>query len=244
VRDFQAGTHPKNKGKTQNMTQKTLCKLGAAGAILGAVITQASGIMHPVETSDLFNASLHVPEVAANNTWVYVYFGFTVGFILLFTGLIAIAESIKDEPAASWAKIALGLAGASTALSLIFFVLDGFSMKVIAVALVAAGNDPAALAASAAVDRIGRAYHGMWTFFTWGLTPLVYGITVFKSNAYPKWIGFLPMLGGTVALVTGAIILINDFTLGLLPPFYISILLFNVFMIIMGVMLWKKASAE
>ena len=225
------------------MTQKTLYKIGAVGAILGAVITQVSGIMHPVETSDLFNPALHVPEVAANPTWLFVYFGFTVGFILLFTGLIAIAESIKEEPGASWAKIAISLAGVSTALSLIFFVLDGFSMKIIAVAVVAAGNDAANMAAAGAVDRIGRAYHGMWTFFTWGLTPLVYGITVFKSGTYPKWLGLLPMLGGTVALVTGAIILLNDFSLPLLTPFYISILIFNIFMIISGVMLWKKSSA-
>jgi hypothetical protein len=181
-------------------------------------------------------------EVAQNPTWNLVYFGFSVGFLLILGGLTAISRAVTDEPAAGWARIARQTAAATTAVALVFFILDGFATKTIALAVVSSGNDPAVVAAAAAVDRIGRMFFGQWTFLCWGVTPLLFGVTLLRSRAFTKWLAVLPIAGGLAGVTVGGIHAFRDFSLSFLPPFYAAVLLFNVWMVAMGVALWRKSS--
>lgn len=224
------------------MPEKTTLKIGAVGAILGAILVQAAGIIHPVETATIFNTAVHMKEVAENAKWVTDYYLFVIGFLFLLAGFIGIYKSISDQPAASWAKLAMSAGAISVTIALLFFMLDGFAVKVIANAVMAEGGN-AFIPAAAVIDKLGRVFYGLWTFMAFGVTPLLFGVSVWKSSAFKKWLGILPILSGLAGFITGSMILTQDFSLNLLPGFYIAVLVFNIWMVITGILMWKKASA-
>jgi hypothetical protein len=226
-----------------NMSSKALYRIGGIAAILGGAITQVSGALHPVETATIFDPAVHMGEVAQNPLWSGIFLGFSVGFLLTLAGLTAIARSITDEPAAAWASIARQVATVTTAIALVFFIVDGFAAKTIAVAVVASHGNEAVIAAAGAFDRFGRMFFGQWTFLSWGVTPLLFGVSVIKSGAYKKWLGAIPIVSGLIGIGAGTASDLHDFSLSLLPPFYIAVLSFNVWMIIMGVLLVRKSRA-
>jgi len=215
-------------------------QVGGVAAILSGIITQVSGAMHPVETNTIFDPATHMREIATNPTWNAVYLGFTVGFLLQLVGLNAISRAITD--ASTWARAARQVATATTAVALVFFVIDGFAAKTIALSMTANPTD-ATIAAAGAIDQIGRAFFGHWTLLSWGITPLLFGVTILRSTTFKKWVGALPVVSGLAGLTVGIIHDFKDFSLGLLPPFYASVLVFNVFMITMGVTLLRRASS-
>jgi hypothetical protein len=225
------------------MADKAVLRMGAVSAVLGGIVTQVSGAMHPVETATIFDPVVHMREVAENPTWSAVYVGFSVGFLLLLGGLSAIARAITDEPAAAWAALAQRVATVTTAVALVFFILDGFATKTVALSVVASGNAESMVAAASVLDKIGRMFFGQWTFLSWGVTPLLFGVTLARSRTFPRLLALPPLVTGALGLGVGFLHDLRDFSLGMLPPFYAGILIFNVWMVAMGVSLWRKGSA-
>jgi hypothetical protein len=225
------------------MSTKALLRIGGVSAVLGGILTQVSGALHPVETATIFNPVVHMGEIAANPTWSAVYLGFSLGFLLMLVGLTAIARAITDSPASAWATIARTVATATTAVAWVFFIIDGFAAKSIALNVVASGNREAVVAAAGAIDLIGRMFYGQWTLLCWGITPILFGIAVVQSTVFKRWLGAVPILSGLAGVGVGLVHDFQDFSLGLLPPFYAAVLLFNLWMVVMGVMLWRRSSA-
>jgi hypothetical protein len=224
------------------VSDKMLYRIGGISAVLGGILTQASGALHPVETATIFDPIVHMTEIAENPLWSAVFFGFSTGFLLILAGLTAIARSITDEGGgAAWALIARQVAVATTAVALVFFIVDGFAAKTVARAMVASGNNEAVVAAAGAIDRVGRMFFGQWTFLCWGVTPLLFGIAVLTGASTRKWLGVFPVLSGVTGISVGIANGFNDFSLGLLPPFYAAVLIFNLWMIAMGILLIRKS---
>ncbi len=220
---------------------QSLYRIGGLAAIASGVVTQLSGALHPVETATIFDPAIHMKEVAENPTWSAVYVGFSIGFVLMLIGLTAIAKSLRDDRAAGWASIAKSVATATTAVAFVFFILDGFATKTVALSVMASPGNESVLAAAATLDRIGRMFFGQWSFLSWGVTPLLFGITILSSASYKRWIGAIPLVSGVLGMTAGLIHDFNDFSLSLLPPFYGSVLLFNVFMVTMGVVMARRS---
>src|SRR5918999_5698777 len=77
------------------------------------------------------------------------------------------------------------------------------------------------LAAGTAVATVSLAlFTGlMFTFF--GITPVLFGITVLSSREYPRWLGYLAVASGVLGLLTGSIQFMNgpsDLTAAILFP--------------------------
>ncbi len=225
------------------MLDKQLLKVGGVSAILGAVLTQLAGIIHPTEQITIFNPAIHLGQVAMNGYWRLDYFLFVLGAILLAIGLIAISHLLEETGTKAWAKIALGVGLMSITFSLVFFALDGFATKIVALSLVNSGGDAMGVWASSIIEAIGRVCYGMWTFFVFGVTPFLFSAAVMKNknNNFNKFLWIIPTIGGILGIVTGALNMFNDFSLSYLPTFYIAVLLFNIWMVWMGIKMWKMA---
>jgi hypothetical protein len=221
-------------------SSRSLLRIGGICAIAGGVVTQLAGALHPVETGTIFEPAVHMREIAENPRWSGVFLGFSLGFLLLLTGLSAIADSLRNDRAHAVAQVAKQVAIATTAVALVFFVLDGFAAKIIATTFVTSGS-AASLAAASAIDQVGRAYFGQWTFLCWGVTPVLFGITIVSCRAFPRWLGIAPLVSGALGITAGLIQDFSDFSLALLPLFYASVLLFNLFSIAMGIVLLRRA---
>ncbi|HEX4340417.1 MAG TPA: hypothetical protein VH062_31125 [Polyangiaceae bacterium] len=229
-------------GAKTRTSAAALQTIGGIAAIAGGLLTQLSGAMHPVETATLFDPAVHLGEVAANPSWNLVYLGFTLGFVLLLVGFGAIAAAAEDG-VSPWGTIARDVAIATTAVALVFFVVDGFATRVVAVAMVASGSSGPTVAAAGAIDAMGRAFFGHWTLLSWGVTPLLFGVAVARSARFKAWLGAVPLVSGSLGLLSGGIQAFGDFSLGLLPLFYGAVFLFDVWMVGMGVLLIRRARA-
>ncbi len=224
------------------MSKSSLYRIGGVAAILGGAITQVSGALHPVETLTLLDAPVHMKEIADNPLWSPIFLGFSIGFLFMLVGLTALTRAIEEEEGSAWARVARQVATATTAVALLFFIVDGFAAKTIALAVVASHDNEAVVAAAAAWDRFGRMFFGQWTFLSWGVTPLLIGITVATSSVFKRWLGLIPIASGLVGIGAGVVHDLRDFSLSVLPPFYIAVLLFNVWLVAMGVLLVRGAS--
>ena len=86
-------------------------------------------------------------------------------------------------------------------------------------------------------------FFGQWTCLAWGLTPILCGITMLRSGKFKTWMGVLPIASGLSGLTVGVIHDLSDFSLGLLPPFYAAVAGFNLWLIVMGVQLWRRGAS-
>jgi hypothetical protein len=191
----------------------------------------------------LLDPAVHLREVSANPRWDGVYFGFMVGFVVMLIALNAISRMLRDDGSETFGSIAKTVATATTAVALVFFVIDGFATKLVADAVVAAPNDAAVLAAGGAIDKVGRAFFGNWVFLSWGVTPMLFGIATLGSKRVSKLLAFPPIVSGLLGVGVGIVHDFKDFSLGVLPPFYASILIFNVWLVAMGITLLRRAAS-
>src|SRR4051794_34017349 len=106
------------------MSKSSLYRIGGVAAILGGAITQVSGAVHPVETSTIFDPVVHMKEIATNPLWSPIFLGFSIGFLFMLVGLTALAGAVEEEDGSAWAKVARQVATATTAVALLFFLVD------------------------------------------------------------------------------------------------------------------------
>jgi hypothetical protein len=225
------------------MPERTLFKIGSASAIVGMILAIIFNILHP-RASDTSAAAL-VPKIAASGIWRTDHLALAVAVVLATCGLVAIYRSITAGRGAALAR--LGFAGAlvSAGVFLVLIAMDGVAMKELAQAWAGApaAEKATAFRVAAAVGEVNAAIFFLWTFAFFGVTILLYGLAVALSDVYPKWLGWVAVLA---ALGSAAIAVVeiysgpsNLWTNVLFPIFSIII---SVWLLVMGVLLWRKAS--
>jgi hypothetical protein len=227
------------------MRETSFLKFGAISAIVGAVVLQVSGVLHP-ESERIFDPAKHMSDIALDGGWVPDHFGFIVAFVFLVAGMLAICRSMQADPAADWARLAFCFGLIAAAFATVFFTLDGFAFKYFANAYMSAppAQQPMLLEVGRLVGITENMFFGMWTFLAFGILPFFFGIALLKGVTYRNIAGWFPVLSGLAGMAVGCLTIFNGFSMSYLPPFYISILMFNLWMIAMGVFMWKKANAR
>jgi hypothetical protein len=214
---------------------RTMTKVGAGAAMLGAVVAIVFNILYP-RPDDPGSVSEFVELASTEGAWAFTNYMLAWATGLALLGLIVIARSFKREPSVSWARPAMLFAvGGGTAL-FISLVALGFAMK--------SAVEMADAATAEAVGYVAGAVFlaSIGGFF--GFAPLLYGIAVVTGDEYPAWLGWVAILAGAVGLVAGTIIYFDGFsTLTDVVLFPIASLLFTAWTGIMGYTLWQRASA-
>jgi hypothetical protein len=216
------------------MLDRAVLRVGAAAAMVGAVIAIVFNLLHP-RSSDIGSAAEEVRLATEEGIWAFDHYmlAWAIGLFLL--GFVAISRSFTREPAVSWGRVALVFAIASAAVAFVTIVVDGFAVK-------QAGEmgDPATAEAVAFIagglflGTIGSAF---------GLTPILFGIAVLAGDDYPKWLGWTAVVAGLLGLLVATIIFFDgfsQFTANVLFP--IASILFTLWIGVMGYMLWQKVS--
>jgi hypothetical protein len=224
------------------MPEKSLLKFGAIASIVGGVVLQVAGILHP-ESERIFEPSQHMPDIATSASWLPDHFAFIVAFVFITGGLFTLGRSLDKDPAAGWAKLAFCFSLLAAAFVNVFFTLDGLAFKLLATAYVSAplSTQPALLEVGRLTGITERMFFGVWTFLAFGVAPLFWGMAILKNATYKTVFGYIPFVSGLVGLIVGVVTVFNDFSMSFLPGFYISVLAFNIWLIIMGVSMWNKA---
>jgi hypothetical protein len=123
---------------------------------------------------------------------------------------------------------------------------DGITVKVLADAWAKAPatEKAAAFSVAHALAQINVAVFSVWVIEFFGVTIILYGLAVLTSSVYPKWLGWVAVLAG----IGSALIGLNQAYKG--PSTLVTNVLFPIFSIIitiwvlvMGILLWRKAGS-
>jgi hypothetical protein len=186
--------------------QQRMFRLGGASAIVGAILGLVGNLLHP-GTSGPGHPGERARVVAESSIWVPLHLVLLVSFIFMLGGLVAIHDSIRTEPARTWARFELFAAIVGTACGVVLLALDGFAAKHLAESWfsASAGERSGALAAFRAEDSINFALLSPLNLVFAGFTFVLYGLAAALSDVYPRWWGSVAVVGGVGGAISGVV---------------------------------------
>ncbi len=219
------------------MEDRQMLRIGSVSAVLGAILLVVTNILHPRDFEYGDTAS-HFADVAGSDIYLGDHIGLLVGALLMTAGLIAIARSLREGGGAAWAFFGLTSAVVSAGLMVVVIGIDG-------IAFVAAADELSGMSTAAfLLEQIGLGLFTMLIFFTFGVMYALYGLAISLSDTYPKYMGWIALVGGIAGMTIGIVQAYegpSDTLTNVLFPI-VSVLL-TVWVFAMGLFMWKKASA-
>ena len=75
---------------------------------------------------------------------------------------------------------------------------------------------------------------GLWVALFFGAATAFYGLAISLSDHYPKWLGWAGIVVGLLVTVDGVAVALGE-------GFFVSVFLVLLWLVVMGVFLWRKA---
>ena len=175
-------------------------------------------------------------------SWAGIHVPAIVGGFLIIVGLLALYRSITSEPGGALARLGFTAALVGGALYLVSIAIEGSgALKVLANTWAAAADKAVPFAVAEAMYLVSLdIFSGSWIVFA-GLAPILFGLAIALTDFYPKWLGWMAIVGG----VGNALIAIVLFSQGWSPVtdsiFTMFGLMLNGWQLVMGVLMWRKA---
>jgi hypothetical protein len=182
-------------------------RVASVALALGTALAIVVDVLHPRPASFENHPEPFFEKVAASEIWLPVHMGLLLASLLVLAGQAALTWSIRERPAALWARFGLVLAVASNAVLAVWLAFDGLGTKHVAEQWVEARPEDkeAAFRVGSALERVNFGLDSLWFTLFWGLTFVVYGIALLLSARYPRWTGWVALIGGIGATVTSQV---------------------------------------
>ena len=225
------------------MTSQSLNRVGAVGAIAGAILLLVATSLHPLE-ADPNNPEAAFAEYAADDLWVATHLGQFFAIVAIAVGLIALNDTLRQGRAASWATLGRAGAIASVAAAAVLQAVDGIALKFMVDRWAASSPPQRDLVFEVAfgVRQIEAGLASLMSI-TFGLTVLVYGVALAFSR-YPRWLSWMAVLGGLATVCGGVVLAYTGFSalaMGISMPASIVLL---IWMVAVGTFLWRSDFAD
>lgn len=212
---------------------------GALCAVLGAVLLFAGTSLHPME-ADPNDPVAAFSEYAADELWVASHLTQLAGVALIVAALVVLAIELEPHTGTGLTRIASGGAIASLALAAALQAVDGIALKVMVDTWAAA---PASEKASLFHATLGvrQVEVGLASVMgmLFGLTFSLYGIVMWKSRHYPRWVAVLALLGGVPTSVGGVMLAYKGFSNLAMSVNMTAGSLLLVWIVFIGVLMWR-----
>lgn len=218
-------------------------RIAGALFIAGATVGLVGNALHP-HTADLDGAAT-VASIAQNGAWVPIHLAIITAIMLIIGGLVALTEHLADTPGGPFAR--LGLAGAllGGAVVTVSTAIDGFVMKALSVSPEPPATDAAmALRVSLAVKEVdfGIWSIGMLVFF--GAAFACFGMAVVASRRYPRWFGWIAVLGAGGSAVAAVLqIAAYGEVQAAETIFLLSSLVLTLWTLALGIGMWRERAS-
>jgi hypothetical protein len=187
-------------------------RLTAIAAISGALLLLIGTFLHPME------ADPNVPlatftEYAADRNWVASHLMQLTGMALMVAALVLLSQRMA-EGQAKFVAI-LGNIGAVTGLAVAAALqaVDGIALKAMVDAWSTAPEPKKEMLfyAAFAVRQIEIGLASIMSLLL-GITVAIYGIALLIDESFPKWLGYLAIVGGIPTAIAGIIIAYTGFS--------------------------------
>ncbi|HJR46460.1 MAG TPA: hypothetical protein VJ927_12740 [Actinomycetota bacterium] len=187
------------------MLDRSVLRIGGAAAMAGAVLGLVANLLHP-RASGVDTSREELQLVADSDIWLLDHY--LIGWSLALAGvaLVCIALSHATEPARSWGRVAFGFAIGSIAIAFAGIAVDGRALKEVADAWAASPDDPALIASGDAVAQLALSLFNALIASLFGVTPIVFGVTMLMGERFPRWLGYLAIASGALGVLSSSMI--------------------------------------
>jgi hypothetical protein len=229
---------------TDPIERMWLMRIGAVGAIAGALLAGVGNLLHPVTPRDDELGTAEV--IAGSDAWTLIHLVIIAGTIGMLVGLVSLRHAL---PSAGFvgAMTRYGVVAAimGTVLGILTVILDGVGAKQLADAWAAAppADQALYLRVVSANETTNFAIAGMFNATFAGLTFIAYGLAVAGSRVFPRWLGWVALAAGIGSVSAG---LVQAFTgrptvasliLTIAGPTVIAL-----WMLVVGILMARRAS--
>ncbi len=220
-----------------------LMRIGSAAAILGALLAGAGNLLHPATPRD---DEVGVAQVIADSEhWTLVHVIIVFGVVLMLGGLLGVRQSVAGRGSID-ALTRLGMYAATigTTVGLTLVVLDGVAAKQLADRWVDASemSKPIALGLVSVNETINFALAGLLNLSFAGITFVLFGLAVARSDTYARWLGWVAF-GAGIGSIGASLVqaftgepTVTSLILTIIGPTVIA-----VWLLVMGVLLWRRS---
>ena len=228
------------------MQERTLLRIGGVSLIVGFVLTIVHVVLLVVDApfSEPGDTEAFLQSIVDSSIWAGSHVLVLITLLLGVGGLLALYRSITGEPGAALAQLGFAAAlmgGAVTSVSVA--ILGGGAMKELADAWAAAADNEVPLAVAEAALLVSFDIGSWGNLVFYGVAPILYGLAIALTGLYPKWLGWVAVVGG----VGGVLIQIVQFSQGVsqvTASVYVAFfLVVTLWLLVMGVLMWRKAGA-
>jgi hypothetical protein len=180
-------------------------------------------------------------EYSADTFWVASHLTQLVGVTSMVVALLLFADNLKSSGGTKAAKIAAAGAITSLALATALQAVDGIALKAM-VNVWAAAPELQRDGIFHAVFAVRQLEIGLASMFSlsMGFTATMFGIAQLAERTYPKWFGWLAIIGGLPTGGAGIAIAYTGFSgLSMAINMPANILLL-IWMLVLGVFMWRQ----
>jgi uncharacterized membrane protein (DUF485 family) len=216
-------------------------RLGAAAAIAGALLLVPATMLHPMG-ADPSDAAAAFAEYADDKRWVASHLGQFFGVVLMFVGLTAFADTLRESPWAWLARLGVYFGVAALAGAAVLQAVDGVALKRMVDAWAAAPVDQrqSALSASLAVRHIeiGAAAYSRLLY---GIAVSAFSCASVASAKYPNWLACLGLAGGLGTFVAGILTAYTGFSATTMAVGMAADLIVMAWICIASYLMWRQS---
>jgi hypothetical protein len=224
---------------------KLLLLIGAWSGVVGALLAFVANGLHPHPTDFRLEALLQ--QIAGSPTWGTIHLTLLCALVLILGAIVAITFTVDGEPGATVARLACLAALLGGALILVSTAMDGFAMNQLARSWLDAplAEKAAALRVADALENAQYAVYSLSIVLFLGLGIFLYGLAIVLSSVYPKALGWLAMQSGAGAFVVGVVQALSGPSFRGSEIFFVLFsMLSTIWVLSMGVVMWRKAHAR
>ena len=228
------------------MQERTLLRIGAVSLIVGFVLTivHVALLLVDAPLSDPGDTEAFLQSIVDSSIWAGIHILVLVPVLLGVGGLLALYRSITVEPGAALAQLgfAAALMGAAF-LSVSVAIFGGGAMKELADAWAAAADKEVPFAVAEATVLVSFDIGAWGNLVFYGVAPIIYGLAIAWTGLYPKWLGWVAVVGGVgIALIE--LVIFSQGVSRVTSTFYVAaFLVVTLWLLAMGVLMWRKAGA-
>jgi hypothetical protein len=217
--------------------QRTSARLGAACAILGALLALVVNSVHGDLPTD---PEAGLTRVAATAGWGLLHVGISASVVFILGGLFGLAQVADGPLARPLARLSLVVALPGAAVMLVGIAIDGFATKGLADlwAIAPAADRATAFRMAVAIEEVQNALFHTWSALFIGLPFVLLGVSgLLAGGGFPRWLGVIAVIGGAGVLSMGVAGFLHVPVPGLL--FNVFAFLVTLWVLVAGVLVWR-----
>jgi hypothetical protein len=199
-------------------------------------------LVHPATPIDDPHGVAHT--IAGSSAWTPIHLVIIFGILLMLGGLFALSQSIREGLAGALARLGWAVAIVGVTIGLVLVITDGVAAKQLADSWAAApeAEKAAALRDVTANETVNFALASLFNLVFAAATFMLYGLAVARSDAYPRWLGWIAVAAGVLSLgagLTQALVgtpTTASFVLTIIGPTVITL-----WLAVMGVLIYRRS---